>query len=145
MISPRLALESRARRRHFAFSTIAEVSELSSIKIGASARRAAATASFGKSRSPRYPARAFELSTRASEQRSRSTSCSLDISSEKKATPRRGSASVAAYAAMLSASAVLPIEGRAAITTRSAGCRPAVMRSRSVKPVGTPVTISLRS
>ena len=66
------------------------------MKIGASASRAAACASLGKSRSPRNPARAFELSTRASEQSIRSTSCSLDISSEKNATPRRGSASIAA-------------------------------------------------
>ena len=44
----------------------------------------------------RKPARALALSTRASEQSMRSTSCSLDISSEKKATPTLGSASIAA-------------------------------------------------
>ena len=38
------------------------------------------------------------------------------------------------------ASVVLPIDGRPATMIRSPGCRPAVISSRSVKPVGTPVT-----
>ncbi len=83
--------------------------------------RAAACASFGKSRSPRNPCRARALSTRASEHSMRSTSCSFDISSEKNATPTGGSASIAAYAAIFSASAVLPMLGRAAMITRSDG------------------------
>ncbi len=37
---------------------------------------------------------------------------------------------------MLSANAVLPIDGRPATMTRSPSCRPEVMRSRSAKPVG---------
>src|SRR5207249_3001859 len=48
----------------------------------------------------------------------------------------------ATYAAMFNESAVFPIEGRAAIMTRSPGCRPDVKRSKSVKPVATPVIIS---
>ncbi|MNC92376.1 hypothetical protein D3C83_87860 [compost metagenome] len=35
---------------------------------------------------------------------------------------------------------VLPIDGRAAMMTRSPSCRPRVLRSMSSKPVGTPVT-----
>ena len=35
---------------------------------------------------------------------------------------------------------VFPMDGRPATITRSPGCRPEVMRSRSSKPVGTPVT-----
>ena len=48
---------------------------------------AAAVASFGKSRSDKYPVLTFELSTRASEHKRRSASCSLAISSEKIAMP----------------------------------------------------------
>ncbi len=73
----------------------------------------------------------------------RRTSCSFDISSENTATPVLPSS--AAYCAMLSANAVLPMLGRPATMTRSPGCRPAVILSRSTKPVGTPVTSSWRS
>ena len=41
--------------------------------------------------------------------------------------------------AMLSTSAVLPTDGRAAMMTRSPAWNPAVISSRSVNPVGTPV------
>ena len=68
----------------------------------------------------------------------RTASCAAPISIENTAT---GSPSFSATcSAMLMANAVLPIDGRAASTTRSPACRPAVMRSRSMKPVGTPVT-----
>ena len=40
---------------------------------------------------------------------------------------------------MFMASAVLPIEGRAAMTIISAPCRPSVILSNSAKPVGRPV------
>ena len=53
--------------------------------------------------------------------------------------------STATCSAMLSANAVLPIDGRPATMTRSPGCRPAVFSSRSMKPVGTPVTSDLFS
>ena len=46
--------------------------------------------------------------------------------------------------AMFSTRLVLPIDGRAATMTMSDGCRPEVISSRSAKPVGTPVTSSLR-
>ena len=47
--------------------------------------------------------------------------------------------------AMFSTRLVFPIDGRAAMMTRSDGWRPDVISSRSVKPVGTPVTSSLRA
>src|SRR5438552_1517853 len=47
---------------------------------------------------------------------------------------------MAACCTMFSASAVFPIDGRAARTTRSDRWNPAVYRSRSTKPLGTPVT-----
>ena len=64
----------------------------------------------------------------------RCTSDSLLISSEKTATGTFFS--IAAYCAMLSTSAVFPIDGRAATMTRSAGWKPDVSSSRSVKPLG---------
>ncbi len=64
----------------------------------------------------------------------RSVSCSDDISMLKIAagTPF----SIAANSAMFTARVDLPIDGRPAITTRSPGCRPVVLRSSSVNPVG---------
>ena len=47
--------------------------------------------------------------------------------------------------AMFSTRLVFPIDGRAATMIRSDGCRPDVISSRSVKPVGTPVISSLRA
>ncbi len=49
-------------------------------------------------------------------------------------------ASRATFSAMLSEKAVLPMDGRPATMIRSPGCSPEVLASRSVKPVGTPVT-----
>ena len=54
--------------------------------------------------------------------------------------PRRLSAAAAALAAIVIASAVLPMLGRPARITRSDGCSPPSFSSRSVSPVGTPVT-----
>ncbi len=74
--------------------------------------------------------------TRPSEEMSLSVSCSADISIEKIAdgTPL----AIAAFSAMLTASVVLPMDGRPAITIRSPGWKPVVLRSSSVNPVGTP-------
>src|SRR5207253_147472 len=55
--------------------------------MGASPSRPAAMASFGNSRSERWPVRTRARSTRASEQSMRMASCSFAISSEKMATP----------------------------------------------------------
>ncbi len=43
---------------------------------------------------------------------------------------------IAAFSAMFTASVDLPIDGRPAMTMRSPGCRPVVLRSSWVKPVG---------
>ena len=41
---------------------------------------------------------------------------------------------ITACSTMLTANAVLPMEGRAATMTRSEACQPVVMRSKSVNP-----------
>jgi len=66
--------------------------------------------------------------TREADDKRRMVSCSVFISREKTSvgTPAR-----AACSAMFSASAVLPMEGRAARMTRSPRLKPPVMRSRS--------------
>ena len=65
--------------------------------------------------------------------------CSAGISMEKIATgiPARK----ATCSAIFMANVVLPIAGRPATTINSPGCIPFVKWSRSVKPVGTPVTM----
>ena len=63
--------------------------------------------------------------------------CTEDISSEKNATPC--SWSTAILRAIESTNAVLPIEGRAAMITRSDNCQPSVTRSIAIKPDGTPL------
>ena len=66
------------------------------------------------------------------------TSCSCPISRLKMAD---GVFSlIAAFAAMFSAKAVFPIEGRPAMITRSDLWKPDVILSRSTNPDGTPVT-----
>ena len=64
-------------------------------------------------------------------------SCTEDISSEKNPTPR--SWSTAMLRAIESTNAVLPIEGRAAMMTRSLSCQPRVTLSMAVNPDGTPL------
>ena len=76
-------------------------------------------------------------SSLASEASTRRASWSEGISSEKKATFR--SNLVAAAVAMLSAKAVFPTEGRAAMMVSVPGCRPRVFLSSEAMPVGTPV------
>ena len=71
----------------------------------------------------------------------RMNSCSFDISRLKKPTVM--SVEVPTCCAMLSTKLVLPIDGRAATSIRSDGCRPDVISSRSTNPVGTPVTSPL--
>ena len=80
---------------------------------------------------------------RASDVSMRRNSCSFDISRLKKPTVM--SVLVPTCCAMFSTRLVFPIDGRAATMTRSAGCSPDVISSRSVKPVGTPVISSLRA
>ena len=51
---------------------------------------------------------------------------------------------MATCSAMFMANEVLPIEGLPATMMRSAGCRPEVIMSKSVKPVASPVIGSSR-
>ena len=65
----------------------------------------------------------------------RASTCSLLISSEKKATCLPF---LAALAAKFNARAVLPIDGRAARMCIDSSCQPCVMRSSDAKPLITP-------
>ena len=75
---------------------------------------------------------------RASDVSIRMNSCSFDISRLK--NPTVMSVEVPTCWAMFRTKLVFPIEGRAATSTRSDGCSPDVISSRSRNPVGTPVT-----
>ena len=74
-----------------------------------------------------WPVRNLCASTRASDASKRSSSDSFDISRLNTATGCRCRS--ATFSAMFSASAVFPIEGRAARITSSEGCKPAVSLS----------------
>src|ERR1700675_1105508 len=65
----------------------------------------------------------------------RIASCDAPISIENTATGNLSSS--ATCSPMLIASELLPIDGRPATMTRSPGCKPDVIRSRSVYPVST--------
>ena len=65
-------------------------------------------------------------------------SCVPGISIENTATGRPYS--TATYSPIFIENAVLPIDGRPATMISSPPCMPDVMRSRSTKPVGVPVT-----
>jgi hypothetical protein len=73
----------------------------------------------------------------------RVSSDSFDISSEKTATVRF--TLVATCCAMFSASAVLPMDGRAARMNKSPACSPLVFSSNLVNPVLMPLTRLLGS
>ncbi len=113
------------------------------MKIFASLSVPIACDSLPQSRSPRNPPRSRCASIRASAVSMRRNSCSFDIS--RLNMPTVMSVLVPTCCAMFSTRLVLPIDGRAATMMRSDGCRPEVISSRSVKPVGTPVTSSLRA
>ena len=65
----------------------------------------------------------------------------VDISTVTNPTPTN----LEAAQAMFMPSAVLPIDGRDATITKSDGCRPSSMSSRSVRPVETPPNSPRRS
>ena len=88
------------------------------------------------------PVRRRELSTRAVEQRRRCTSCSRDISREKKAT-LRWAEEILMFLAMFNTKAVLPMDGRAATMMKSPFWKPLVRASREGKPLARPVMDSL--
>jgi hypothetical protein len=83
----------------------------------------------GHSSSLSLPVRKWPWSMRPIEPTTRTANWDAPISMENTATGRPSFK--ATCSAMLIAKAVLPMEGRAANTTMSPGCRPEVMRSRS--------------
>ena len=131
------------RRRALARTSMTVRLGLSSIQMGASASRPTAWLILDQSASLSRPLRTLLESTRASEHSSRWVSSSWLISSEKNSTGR--DTSMAACAAMPSAREVFPAEGRAPMITSDDGWRPDVISSRSLNPVGRPVTASPRS
>jgi len=88
--------------------------------------------------SARYPVLSLCASILASLHSMRWTSCSFPISRLKMAVGVLPSIEVCA--ATLRAKAVFPIDGRPAMTTRSAFWKPEVSASRSSKPDAMPVT-----
>ena len=84
-----------------------------------------ASTSFDQSLSDSLPVRIFCASTRDSSEKSLFMSCPLDISSEKSAQGRFFRKAI--YSQILSASAVFPMDGRAAIRMKSEFCSPEVL------------------
>ena len=87
------------------------------------------------------PLRSLLPEISASIEMRREANCRLDISNEKMAIDFLKS--VAAFLANDSTKEVFPIPGLAARMIKSLGCQPDVIRSRAVKPVGTPVRPSV--
>ena len=128
-------------RRSFAFMAVMVCPVVSSISMSHSAISAAACASFVQSSSVRLPLRRALLSTIASLESIRVTSWSDDISSEKMQTAFF--VDFATLVPMFSANEVLPIPGRAPISTRSLSPMPTSTRSRPENPVGVPLSALL--
>jgi len=131
---PYCFMRRRARER----TSMALSAGVSSMTMGASLRRPSAMDSLSQSSAASRPVRSLCWSRRPTEPIIRSASCVAPISMENTATGRPVSS--ATFSPMLMASAVLPMLGLPATTIRSPGCSPDVILSRSVKPVGTPVT-----
>ena len=87
----------------------------------------------------RWPERSRENGTPASEQRMRRPSSWALISSEKIPTGRLSRSDTCWQ--QLRAKLVLPMPGRPAMITRFPRLRPWVIRSRSTKPVGMPMSV----
>ena len=115
-------------RRSFALICCTLMLAVSSMYMGSPLRTPALVASRTQSSLVRKPLRSFWESTSASEESIRVASCSLDISSEKIATSLP--LCRATLVAMFRAKEVLPIPGRAAISSRSDLFRPEVTVSR---------------
>src|SRR3989338_10815063 len=99
-------------RLAFALSSRAVIAGVSSIKIEALDNFPAAAVNFGQSDGDKNPDRTLWASTRAWEHNILCTSCSLDISRLKNATPNF--LCNEACSAMEAAKALLPMEGRPA-------------------------------
>ncbi|MNJ60320.1 hypothetical protein D3C77_560420 [compost metagenome] len=102
--------------------------------------RFTAEVSRGQSSSSSLPARTLVWSMRPTEASIRITMESAGISRENTSTAL--SVRSTAFSTRFIAKVVLPIDGRPATMIRSAGCRPLVASSRSVKPVDRPVIAS---
>ncbi len=144
---PLVRFNRRARVRS-ADSVIAGVSSMS---IGSEATSRDTWTNLSKSRCEMSPRRIRSLETCDSSLSRRVANCSALISSENTATvafdrafgsAARASASsaLAALTATLVASDVLPMPGRPARITRSDGCSPPILASRSCSPVVRPDT-----
>ena len=116
-------------------------SEESSSHSGAFSSSLQARTTRGQSRAATLPLRSLSFGIRDRQAMKRWASSASDISSEKKAT---GFPCLeATFSAMLQTSADLPSEGRAAITIRLPGWKPPSFASRSRKPEGVPVIVSV--
>ena len=136
MMRPRPPLTCACRRRDLERTSSTPVSDESSTKSGASARRWQASRILGQRCSATLPRRRSSPLIRAWEATKRWASSDSDISRENSATACPAST---AFSAMLATSADLPIEGRAARMTRLPAWKPPVFSSRSLKPDGVPV------
>ena len=113
------------------------MSDESSTNSGAAESRSEASRIFGHCDSATLPRRSASPLILAWEATNRWASSDSDISSENSATPLPARA---AFSAMLTTSADLPIDGRAASTIRLPGWKPPVLSSMSLKPDGVPVS-----
>ena len=126
-------------RRHFAFISATVSRGLSSMRMSVRLRAEAASAIFTQSVSRRSPLMRRVFSTRASLDKRRVASCSLDISREKMATVCF--VSLATLSATFSAMEVLPMPGRAASSTRSDLFSPEILASTAERPVERPAIL----
>ncbi|MCY1534014.1 hypothetical protein D9M68_693700 [compost metagenome] len=129
------------KRLHFALNSNIFKAGVSSISNGASVKVPILLCNCCHSHSAKFPFLIFSCSISVSPDIRRLTNCTDDISNENTTTGFLKS--TAAFLAQVSTKAVLPIAGLAAIITRSDFCQPPVMRSKSVKPEGTPVKPSV--
>ena len=149
MINPRSPCSRTIRRARVRIS-IGDRPAVSSINSLRSLSMLTAEVRRGQSSSSRRPERTLVWSMRPSEDSIRMISDSPGISSENTSTAL--SLRITAFSTRFMAKVVLPIDGRPATIIRSAGCKPDVMLSSSVKPVDRPVmepsllnSVSMRS
>jgi len=132
---------SRATRRVRARISDGEMPAVSSMNSLRSLSRLTAEVRRGQSSSSSLPVRTLVWSIRPRDDSIRMTIESEGISNEYTSTTL--SVRSTAFSTRFMAKVVLPIDGRPATMIRSAGCRPLVFSSRSVKPVEMPVSPSL--
>ncbi len=108
--------------RHFDRISPIEMPDVSSIIIRDFPMSPAPSISFSQSVSFKFPVRSICASTCDSKEKNRFINCSFDISKLKMATALCWRN--ATFCAMLSANAVFPMEGLAAISIKSERCSP---------------------